>query len=80
MSNGTAPILPQPHGLKDWRLRYFAGRGIVETVIALSLVGTLCYLLIFKEKDGLLGSFMNILFVVIAFYFRNDRNRPNGQD
>ena len=38
-------------------------------VIALSIIAVLFYLVAFKEKDGLLGSFVNILFVMVGFYF-----------
>lgn len=31
---------------------------------------TLCLLLLFGQKDGLLGSFMNMMFLIMANYFR----------
>jgi len=42
---------------------------VIRGCIALTMVGTLCFLLV-TGKDGLLGSFMNLLFVAAGHFFR----------
>ncbi|HZK88611.1 MAG TPA: hypothetical protein VFC56_00540 [Stellaceae bacterium] len=51
--------------------------GNERKMIALTLVGALFYVLIFR--DGATGSFMNLMFVVIGFYFGNGHNRPHNE-
>jgi hypothetical protein len=46
--------------------------------IALALVGALIYALIFK--DGVTGSFMNLMFVVVGFYFGNGHHRATSEN
>jgi hypothetical protein len=46
---------------------------LTRCLIALSVTGTLCYMLAVKEKDGLLGSFTNIAFLVIGYFFGSSR-------
>jgi hypothetical protein len=38
-------------------------------VIALSMIGSLFYLVAFKDKDGLQGCLVNVLFALMGFYF-----------
>jgi hypothetical protein len=45
--------------------------------IALSLVGALFYLLIFR--DGAAGSFMNLMFVVVGYYFGNGHHGESSE-
>ena len=47
-------------------------------VVALTVLAIRFYLIAFAGKDGLLGSFMNILFVMVCFYFGNG-NRTNSE-
>jgi hypothetical protein len=82
MSNGTEPEAPDNRRDKTcWRTALL-DRGIVGLVfgkniapaLALALVIALCYLLVFKERYEILGSFMDILFVAVAFYFNHNGN------
>jgi hypothetical protein len=50
--------------------------GTGRTIIALGLVGTLIYAVIFK--DGVMGSFMNLMFVVVGYYFGNNHRPPTS--
>ena len=46
-------------------------------IIAMALVGALFYVLIFK--DGAMGSFMNLMFVMVGYYFGNGKTPRNGE-
>ena len=46
-------------------------------IIAISLIAALFYVLIFKE--GATGSFMNLMFVMVGYYFGNSRG-PTGDE
>ena len=80
MSNGTEPGTPEERAHKRCSRKALLDRGIIGLVfgkniapaLALILVGGLCYLLMIKERYEILGSFMNILFVAVAFYFNNN--------
>jgi hypothetical protein len=51
--------------------------GSERKVIAITLIAALFYVLIFK--DGATGSFMNLMFVVVGYYFGNGQaQRING--
>jgi hypothetical protein len=47
-------------------------------IIAIALIGALFYVLIFKE--GATGSFMNLMFVMVGYYFGNGNRQLVGAD
>ena len=65
---------PRPPNYKSSRWES-ALSTLTKCLIALSVTGTLCYMLAVKEKDGLLGSFTNIAFLVVGYFFGSDRIR-----
>ncbi|MBV8778726.1 MAG: hypothetical protein JO032_08175 [Alphaproteobacteria bacterium] len=52
--------------------------GTERKIIAFGLVGALIYAVIFK--DGVLGSFMNLMFLVVGYYFGNGHRRPDTRE
>jgi len=51
--------------------------GNERKIMAVLLVGALFYVVLFK--DGATGSFMNLMFVVVGYYFGNGpAQRNNG--
>jgi hypothetical protein len=51
--------------------------GSERRIIAIALVGALYIVLIFNE--GAAGSFMNLMFMVAGYYFRNGKTPRNGE-
>jgi hypothetical protein len=45
--------------------------------VAGALVGALFFVL--ATKDGAAGSFMNLMFIVVGYYFANGKGPPDGQ-
>jgi hypothetical protein len=62
---------------EDWWHHHFGSRGIIqiifgreiEPILVIIFAITLCCLLL-SGKDGLLGSFMNMMFFIVGHYFR----------
>ena len=71
-----------PYSEKSWYARIF-GRSLLSilfgkflesknasaSVIAFLLVATLCYVIVFKEKYEYMNGVLNVVFVVIGYYF-----------
>ena len=49
-------------------------------VIAILLVLTLCYVVAIREKYEYANGLLNIVFVVIGYYFGSKRERGNDED
>ncbi|VVE00870.1 hypothetical protein PAQ31011_02135 [Pandoraea aquatica] len=58
----------------------FADKNNAASVIAIILVATLCYLVAFKEKYDLTAGMMNVVFVVIGYYFGAKRNSDDKEE
>lgn len=51
--------------------------GSERKIVAITLIGTLVCVVIFK--DGATGSFMNLMFVVVGYYFGNGKTPGNSE-
>jgi glucose uptake protein GlcU len=85
--------MPQENEQRSWWGRTF-GRNILSvfighfsadknnaaSVIAILLVATLCYIVVFREKYEYTTGFLNIMFVVIGYYFGSKREKDTGDD
>ena len=49
-------------------------------VIAILLVATLCYVVGIREKYEFANGLLNIVFVVIGYYFGSKREKANEED
>jgi len=52
---------------------FFADKNNAASVIAILLVVALCYIVVFKEKYEYATGLLNIVFVVIGYYFGSKR-------
>jgi len=52
---------------------FFADKNNAASIIAILLVATLCYVVAFKEKYDYANGLLNIVFVVIGYYFGSKR-------
>src|SRR3989442_4683133 len=59
---------------------FFADKNNAASVIAIMLVATLCYIVAFREKYDYANGLLNILFVVIGYYFGSKRERDRDED
>jgi len=59
---------------------FFADKNNAASVIAILLVATLCYVVAFKEKYEYATGLLNIVFVVIGYYFGSKREQDAGDD
>lgn len=59
---------------------FFADKNNAASVIAIMLVATLCYVVAFKEKYEYAQGLLNIVFVVIGYYFGSKRESDTGDD
>ncbi len=50
------------------------------SIIAIILVATLCYVVAFREKYEYANGLLNIVFVVIGYYFGSKREKGSDQD
>lgn len=48
---------------------FFSEKNNTASIIAICLVITICYLVIFRERYELIERMMNVIFVVIGYYF-----------
>jgi hypothetical protein len=55
-----------------------ADRNVAATFIGIMLVATLCYLAAFKGHNELITPLVNVVFVVVGFYF--GAKRETGTD
>jgi hypothetical protein len=58
---------------------FFSDKNNAASVIAIMLVGTLCYIVAVQGKDYANG-LLNIVFVVIGYYFGSKRELDNNDD
>lgn len=59
---------------------FFADKNNAASVIAIMLVMTLCYVVAFREKYEFINGLLNIVFVVIGYYFGSKRETGNSDD
>jgi uncharacterized membrane protein len=49
--------------------KFFESKNTTASIIAFLLVITLCYVIVFKEKYEYMNGVLNVVFVVIGYYF-----------
>ena len=59
---------------------FFADKNNAASVIAIMLVATLCYIVAFGQKYEYVNGLLNIVFVVIGYYFGSKREREHEED
>jgi hypothetical protein len=59
---------------------FFADKNNAASIIAILLVLTLCYVVAVREKYEYANGLLNIVFVVIGYYFGSKRERGTDQD
>jgi hypothetical protein len=59
---------------------FFADKNNVASMIALMLVSTLCYLIVFEKQHDYNNSFFNVIFVVVGYYFGSKRAKGEKED
>jgi len=59
---------------------FFGDKNNTASIIAIMLVLTLCYAVIFREKYDLMPGLLNIVFVVIGYYFAAKRHRDKDDE
>ena len=59
---------------------FFADKNNAASVIAILLVVTLCGVVLFREKYEYTNGLLNIVFVVIGYYFGSKRERERDED
>jgi hypothetical protein len=59
---------------------FFADKNNAASVIAMLLVASLCYIVAFKEKYEYANGLLNIVFVVIGYYFGSKREKEADEE
>jgi uncharacterized membrane protein len=59
---------------------FFADKNNAASIIAIMLVATLCYVVAFREKYEYVNGLLNIVFVVIGYYFGSKREKDESDD
>jgi uncharacterized membrane protein len=59
---------------------FFADKNNAASIIAIMLVATLCYIVAFREKYDYVNGLLNIVFVVIGYYFGSKREQESDED
>ncbi|MDR2015191.1 MAG: hypothetical protein LBP99_06165 [Azoarcus sp.] len=59
---------------------FFADKNNAASVIAIMLVATVCYIVAVQQKFEYVNSLLNIVFVVIGYYFGSKREVGNNDD
>lgn len=59
---------------------FFADKNNAASLIAIMLVATLCYVVAFRGKYEYTNGLLNIVFVVIGYYFGSKREQDTGGD
>lgn len=59
---------------------FFADKNNAASVIAIMLVGTLCYIVAIQQKFEFANGLLNIVFVVIGYYFGSKRETGSSDD
>ena len=79
---------------RSWWSRLSGGRSIISlllgdfladknnaaSIIAILLVKTLCYVVAFREKYEYANGLLNIVFVVIGYYFGSKREKDESDE
>jgi hypothetical protein len=88
-----SPFTPYNSGQRSWWSRIF-GRSLLSAlighffgdknnaaaIIAITLVITLCYIVAIREKYEYANGLLNIVFVVIGYYFGSKREKETDED
>jgi len=61
-------------------LRFFEKKTNAASLIAILLVTSICYVIVFKEKFEYMSFLLNIVFVVIGYYFGAKQERVEEGD
>ncbi len=59
---------------------FFESRNNAAALIGLLLVLTLCYVIVFEKKHEYITPLLNIVFVVIGYYFGSKRSGSKDED
>jgi uncharacterized membrane protein len=59
---------------------FFADKNNAASIIGIMLVATLCYVVAFREKYEYLNGMINIVFVVIGYYFGSKRHPDDKEE
>ena len=60
--------------------KFFESKNNTASIIAIFLVVTLCYVIVFKEKYDYMNGVLNVVFVVIGYYFGAKQGAVKGED
>jgi uncharacterized membrane protein len=59
---------------------FFGDKNNAASIIAITLVMTLCYVVAVREKYEYVNGLLNIVFVVIGYYFGSKREKEPDED
>lgn len=59
---------------------FFADKNNAASIIAILLTLTLCYVVAIREKYEYANGLLNIVFVVIGYYFGSKREKESSDD
>jgi glucose uptake protein GlcU len=59
---------------------FFADKNNAASLIAIMLVATLCFVVAFRQQYEYVNGLLNIVFVVIGYYFGSKREKAKGDD
>jgi len=59
---------------------FFADKNNAASLVAILVVATLCYIVAFKEKYEYVPGLLNIVFIVIGYYFGSKREKDEDND
>jgi hypothetical protein len=59
---------------------FLADKNNAASIIAILLVLTLCYVVAIREKYEYLNALLNIVFVVIGYYFGSKREKDDSNE
>ena len=59
---------------------FFADKNNAASIIAIVLVGTLCFVVAFRQRYEYVNGLLNIVFVVIGYYFGSKREKAQDDD
>lgn len=58
---------------------FFENKNNAAAIIGVVLVLTLCYVVVFKEKYEYMSAVLNVVFVVIGYYFGAKQGAPSQE-
>jgi glucose uptake protein GlcU len=59
---------------------FFADKNNAASVIAILLVATLCYIVAVRQRYEYANGLLNIVFVVIGYYFGSKREKESDEE